>query len=59
VVAIRKGTHLTNSLCIDNMIVQFVNQASLEGLAAGCVEQIQSQPFLSLKQVEVLAGAGR
>lgn len=50
VVIIPKGTHLTASACIDNMIVQFVNQASASDLDTACVNQIRHLPFLRLQQ---------
>jgi len=48
VVVIPHGTHLTASECIDNMIVQFVNQGSSSGIDTACVNQInqiRNPPF--------------
>ncbi len=45
VVAIPHGTHLTQSLCIDHMIVEFVNQGVASGIDTGCVNQIHNPPF--------------
>jgi len=51
IVVIPHGTHLTASQCIDNMIVQFVNQGSGSGIDTACVSQIRgvrsSQPTTS------------
>ena len=45
IVVITHGTHLTASECIDNMIVQFVNQGSSSGIDTACVSQIRGVPF--------------
>jgi pimeloyl-ACP methyl ester carboxylesterase len=45
VVVIPHGTHLTASECIDNMIVQFINQGSSSGIDTACVSQIRGLPF--------------
>lgn len=44
-VVIPHGTHLTASQCIDNMIVQFINQGSASGIDTTCVSQIRGLPF--------------
>jgi pimeloyl-ACP methyl ester carboxylesterase len=60
VVAIPHGTHLTGAACIDNMIVQFIQAASTEGIDVSCVGQIRNPPFLTLDQAEKMgAQAGR
>lgn len=47
VVAIPHGTHSTSSQCIDNMIVQFVNQGSSSGIDTACVSEIRNPPFVT------------
>ncbi|HLJ91380.1 MAG TPA: alpha/beta hydrolase [Candidatus Angelobacter sp.] len=45
VVAIKDGTHGTGSPCIDNLVSQFVEQGSANGLDTACVDQIHVPPF--------------
>jgi hypothetical protein len=52
VVAIPHGTHLTGVACIDNMMVQFIKAASVEGIDAGCADRIRNPPFVRLEQAE-------
>ncbi len=49
VVSIPYGTHLTDSACIDRIMVQFVNAGSPAGLDVDCVNQIRNPPFARLK----------
>jgi pimeloyl-ACP methyl ester carboxylesterase len=49
VVAIPHGTHLTGAPCIDNMMVQFIKAASVEGIDGGCAGQIRNPPFVTSK----------
>jgi pimeloyl-ACP methyl ester carboxylesterase len=48
VVVIPHGTHMTASECIDNMIVQFINQGSSSAIDTACVSQIRGVPFRKL-----------
>ena len=48
IVVIPHGTHLTASQCVDNMIVQFINQGSSSGIDTACVSQIRGLPFRKL-----------
>jgi pimeloyl-ACP methyl ester carboxylesterase len=52
VVAIPHGTHLTGAACIDNMMVQFIKAASVEGIDAACADRIRNPPFVRLEQAE-------
>jgi pimeloyl-ACP methyl ester carboxylesterase len=45
IVVIPHGTHLTASECVDNMIVQFVNQGSSAAIDTACASQIRGVPF--------------
>lgn len=47
-VAIRYGTHLTQSACIDDLMAAFVANGSAKGLDAACAAKIKRPAFLIL-----------
>lgn len=41
-----RGAHTANSPCVDQMVMDLMNRASVQGLDTSCVDEIQLTPFV-------------
>ena len=51
VLAVKKGTHLSNSACVDKLIADFISRGSSRELETGCLDEVKMPQFMTYPQI--------